>query len=178
MSTLSRPLAQPAFKSINPRPLLPLEEPPETLPLPSLPSPLRQPDFTDLYTLSTHIVPAAYPRAARDAPLPAPIPSHGLDKEERKKLVWQRTIEMVEAHTKFAGPGVGSRALLWNCVNRYLRKTNGGRKSKGLTLFFAHANGFPKEVSTNLHRSQMSPEPEFVDMGTSIVPPTCWLLWC
>lgn len=40
----------------------------------------------------------------------------------------------------------GSDKLLWNCLNRYVKKdlVEGG---KGVTLFFAHANGFPKEVS-------------------------------
>jgi hypothetical protein len=37
----------------------------------------------------------------------------------------------------------GVPQVLWNCVNRYVRRETSPR---GLTLFFVHANGFPKEV--------------------------------
>jgi len=38
----------------------------------------------------------------------------------------------------------GHERRLWNCVNRYAKRTPTGEK--GLTLFLAHGNGFPKEV--------------------------------
>ena len=41
----------------------------------------------------------------------------------------------------------GHPLVLWNCVNRYVKKDLDSSKKTGLTLFFAHANGFPKEVS-------------------------------
>lgn len=45
----------------------------------------------------------------------------------------------------------GTKKVLWCCLNRYSRKAKGGKESKssGVTLFFAHANGFPKEVGIN-----------------------------
>jgi hypothetical protein len=47
--------------------------------------------------------------------------------------------------------GERSEKLLWNSINRYVKRVQDGRK--GLTLFFAHANGFPKEVLIYLTRS-------------------------
>lgn len=42
----------------------------------------------------------------------------------------------------------GYPRVLWNCVNRYVRNDLNLKagSSTGLTLFFAHANGFPKEM--------------------------------
>lgn len=40
----------------------------------------------------------------------------------------------------------GYPRVLWNCVNRYVRNDLKACNSTGLTLFFAHANGFPKEM--------------------------------
>lgn len=45
----------------------------------------------------------------------------------------------------------GSRKPFWNCVNRIVRKDLGESRGRGLTLFFAHANGFNKEV--RIHNS-------------------------
>ena len=41
----------------------------------------------------------------------------------------------------------GYPLVLWNCVNRYVKKDLDLSNKTGVTLFFAHANGFPKEVS-------------------------------
>ena len=40
----------------------------------------------------------------------------------------------------------GHPKVLWNCINRYVRNNLSSSNRTGLTLFFAHANGFPKEV--------------------------------
>ena len=42
----------------------------------------------------------------------------------------------------------GYPRVLWNCVNRYVKSDleSGKSRKAGITLFFAHANGFPKEV--------------------------------
>jgi hypothetical protein len=136
----------PPWSSINPRPLAPLQRHPEPSTLPSLPSPPRQPAFSHLYTLSTHIIPAAYPRLTADVSEPERVPDTGIDKEERKRIGDQRAGEMLAARWRQINgePMEGSRKLLWNCVNRYARNDMNGQK--GLTLFLAHANGFPKEV--------------------------------
>ena len=55
---------------------------------------------------------------------------------------------LLEARPKDADSSVGYKRVLWNCVNRYYRIDSGRRRThgRGLTLFIAHANGFPKEV--------------------------------
>ena len=146
MSYLDPPTEMPSRTSVNPRPLLPLQKHPEPSFLPPLPSPRRQPAFSDLYTLSTHIIPAAYPRLTSDVPQPERVPDNSVDKEERKRIIEQKSVEMLAAKRRQSAskPGEGSRKLLWNCVNRYVKNDLNG--AGGLTLFFAHANGFPKEV--------------------------------
>ena len=43
--------------------------------------------------------------------------------------------------------GEGSRKPLWVCLNRYRRRVSSSEgEMGGVTLFFVHANGFPKEV--------------------------------
>jgi len=41
----------------------------------------------------------------------------------------------------------GYPRVLWNCLNRYVRKGLNGSNGTGVTLFLAHGTGFPKEVS-------------------------------
>lgn len=44
--------------------------------------------------------------------------------------------------------GETDERLLWNCVNRYVKKDIKDKvRTKGITLFLVHATGFPKEVS-------------------------------
>jgi len=51
--------------------------------------------------------------------------------------------------------------LLWNCLNRYVRK---GASGTGLTLLLTHANGFPKEIwEPIIRRILNSPSGEQVD---------------
>jgi pimeloyl-ACP methyl ester carboxylesterase len=78
--------------------------------------------------------------------LPEPAPDVGITQEERKRINAQKTVEILHAKQKqsAADPVAGSEKLLWNCVNRYVKRDL--REQKGLTLFFAHANGFPKEI--------------------------------
>ncbi|KII91718.1 hypothetical protein PLICRDRAFT_173525 [Plicaturopsis crispa FD-325 SS-3] len=129
----------------EPRTLRPLQAPPEPLSYPSLPSPPRQPTFSSQFTLSTHIVPAAYPRSSQPAKLPH-TPPESVDKKERKKLLAQAASEIIELRSKLSTNDrvEGNHKVLWNCANRYVRKDL--VQSKGITLFFAHANGFPKEI--------------------------------
>jgi hypothetical protein len=117
--------------------------------LPALPSPLREPIFPG-YTLTTHIIPAAFPRMAPDVPLPKPLDNQS-DKAQR--AAWaERTLKAFrEAEEELMKEKdiQHSRKVLWCCVNRYVKKGLPGASKtnrKGVTLFFAHANGFPKEV--------------------------------
>lgn len=134
------------WEAIVPRLLLPIYPPPEPLvPLerPSLPTKQRTVSFSTPYDLSTHIIPACYLRTGRFVPIP-PAPAGNLSKEERARVQAQYRHELrVER-----GPMItdGHPKVLWNCVNRYVRKGISRSNGSGLTLFFAHANGFPKEV--------------------------------
>jgi hypothetical protein len=83
-----------------------------------------------------------------DVPQPERVPDTGINEDERTKISEQKTVEMLDAKRRQSAAqlamGEGSRKLLWNCLNRYVK--NDLSKQSGLTLFFAHANGFPKEV--------------------------------
>ena len=41
----------------------------------------------------------------------------------------------------------GYPLVLWNCVNRYIKRDLDFFNKTGVTLFLVHGNGFPKEVS-------------------------------
>ncbi|KZT11604.1 alpha/beta-hydrolase [Laetiporus sulphureus 93-53] len=130
------------------RELIPLESPESVVSKPPLPSPPRT--FLDAsYILTTHLVPAASPRSTPDVPLPA-LPTWTPDKEQWKASVMRTAEEIASTRYKqwdgeLASPG--STKPLWVCANRYVRKdVLGAEESRGLTLFAAHANGFPKEI--------------------------------
>lgn len=128
---------------ITPRLLLPVYPPPEPLERPALPTKQRTASFDAPYTLSTHLFPACYLRTGRFVPIPEAPPSN-LSKEERARIQAQYHHELrVERGAMITD---GHPKVLWNCANRYVRKGITGKNRTGLTLFFAHANGFPKEV--------------------------------
>ncbi|KAM6489820.1 hypothetical protein JOM56_014843 [Amanita muscaria] len=127
------------------RTLLPIYPPPEEklTPLPSLPSPPRQP-------LSTHLIPAAYLRTTRyvPAPLASVMPQSKASEDNIGKAKdvkkWLESIRESDIEGNKGYPMV-----LWICVNRYYKVDAGKRKEsnkRGLTLFFAHAVGFVKEI--------------------------------
>ncbi|EGO01092.1 hypothetical protein SERLA73DRAFT_72062 [Serpula lacrymans var. lacrymans S7.3] len=154
-------------RTLSPEPFYPLHEHPASLAYPQLPSSPRPPAFHDLYTLSTHIIPAAYPRVVPDIPIPE-APSQYTDKEERKRHVQRLGGEIAERQELFGRgqlPGEPSRKVLWNCINRYVKNTHStDNKSKGVTLLLAHANGFPKEIwETTLRYLFSSPEGPPID---------------
>ena len=95
--------------------------------MPVLPSPPRKPAFDAPFTLTTHLFPAAYLSTTRLTPF-LKLPAVGATKEERRRLL-------------------GIPLILWNCVNRYVKNGLDSSNKTGLTIFFAHANGFPKEMS-------------------------------
>ncbi|KAJ4001956.1 hypothetical protein F5050DRAFT_1000936 [Lentinula boryana] len=122
--------------------------PPDPLPKPSLPSGQRKPIWADddriPYTLTTHIVPAAYFREDEDIVLPnTPSADGSMTKEERKVCIQRADLKLREIRRKYEDEGRRPQhKALWLCLNRYVRKHTKG----GLTLFFAHANGFHKET--------------------------------
>ena len=140
---------------LTPRPLLPLETPPPITEFPPLPSPPRKSLLDDAYTLTTHLVPAAYPRITPLLPEPDP-PRFSADKNEYQKSVKETASQVLRTKThQYDGglPDEGRHRQLWACTNRYVRKEKRPTKidfpytHRPVTLFFAHANGFPKEVS-------------------------------
>ena len=72
------------------------------------------------------------------------MPSSGDAREEKTRKVEQLRMWLIEGRESDVEGKTGYERVLWNCVNRYYRVEG---KGEGLTLFFAHANGFPKEVS-------------------------------
>lgn len=136
--------------------------PPHPLPktLPTLPSPPRKSLLPSEWQLTTHLIPAASPRTTPLTPVPVIPPfTPGMDKRERKTQLEALAGKLGEMKVKQRNGELGvlgnDETQLWCCVNRYARASVGSGSKKGVTLFFAHANGFPKEVSTMfIKRSQ------------------------
>ncbi|EMD37002.1 hypothetical protein CERSUDRAFT_155418 [Gelatoporia subvermispora B] len=144
------PNASPEASRCRPRPLVPLKPlPPLPESLPTLPSPPRKSLLDASYALTTHLVPAAFPRSTPEVPLP-PLPQWTPDKDRWRAAVRQTAATLLEARQRHwkGETEEGSRKLLWVCLNRYVRRALGTprRARKGVTLFVAHANGFPKEI--------------------------------
>ena len=132
----------------NPSPLAPFDTPTKATTLPAVPSPPRTSLLDEWYTLSTHLVPAAYPRVTPFLPLPA-LPKWTPNKDEFRAAV-RKTVGEVLSTKEGQWKGVWDSLPpndrpLWNCVNRYVQKGLKGR-GNGTTLFLSHPNGFPKEV--------------------------------
>lgn len=168
-STIPYTPTSPGWTSLHPRPLRPIRPHPslDTIQAPALPTPLRPSVFHTnthgVYQLSTHLVPAAYPRLTPDIPLPV-IPAYipgGSPSERRTKMdmVVKEAQATQDAYAEGRLGGNPSEKLLWNCVNRYVRTsarsvvttttttTASDGAGTGITLFLAHANGFHKEAS-------------------------------
>ncbi|EIW79904.1 hypothetical protein CONPUDRAFT_91131 [Coniophora puteana RWD-64-598 SS2] len=165
----------PSFVPVHPRPWLPLLPHPilalKSTAYPQLPSPLRNPTFTDDFTLTTHIVPGAYPRVSPDIPLPT-SPLFTGNSAERKARVKELAMEMInlqarhERGERVALGTQGESDVVWCVINRFRRKrlVRRGKEGKSLTLFLAHANGFPKETwEVALRALLTSPAGELVD---------------
>lgn len=148
MSSYSRPSSSlDSWPDIITRAPLPVFPPPVLQSQPELPSPPRQPAFDAPYSLTTHLFPAAYLRTSRLVPVPPPPPDT-LTKAERQEFLSGTRQDLADLRVTVTPQGVPQ--VLWNCANRYIRK---GSTGKGVTLFFAHANGFPKEVRITVYLS-------------------------
>lgn len=156
------PLPKPStWRAIAHRKTIPVYPPLEPLDYPSLPSQPRRLPFDAPFTLSTHIIPAAHLRTLPYVQMPPPPPAD-LPKAERAKY----NQEIRDKLRVLASPPIssGHPILLWNCLNRYVRK---GAPGTGLTLFLTHANGFPKEVRSLSPLKIYPPKfPSFVGLGT------------
>lgn len=130
---------------IQTRPVLPVFPPSELLTRPALPSPLRHPTFNASHTLTTHIFPATHLRTTENVPVPTPPPENAT-KAEKLEFFKKTTEKLRDLRVTMDPQGVPQ--VLWNCANRYVRADLDTKMTNGVTLFFAHANGFPKEVHT------------------------------
>ena len=133
----------------NPQPLPALELPPDITP-PPLSLPRQRKSLLDpWYTLSTHAVPAAFPRIVPDVPVPHVPSERGASKDAYEQAAHDIIDLKARQWRGELSDLPPSRKPLWVCVNRYTRRGlpewgTGG----GVTLFVAHGIGFHKEVST------------------------------
>jgi hypothetical protein len=146
VSTYPKPAHFSPYQPIHPRRLLPLSRAPLPNVLPTLPSPSREPIFHG-YRLTTHIIPAAYPRTAPDVPLPNPLIDSS-DKKERRAWAEKTLAAFKTKNDELMKENKvqNSRKLLWCCANLYVKKDHPKPNKRRVTLLLAHANGFPKEV--------------------------------
>ncbi|KAF9517112.1 hypothetical protein BS47DRAFT_1314716 [Hydnum rufescens UP504] len=134
---------------------------------PVLPSPPRPLDFVPGYNVTTHIIPASYPRHSflepRRYPQLKPVPFIPPPPEaKRERQAWAtdtatklrgKRATLLQLRTEnrdsevLNDPPQSPVPVLWNVVNRYARI--GAPKEKrgiGITVVIAHANGFHKET--------------------------------
>jgi len=135
--------------------------------LPKVPTPQRKGAIDQWFTLSTHIVPAAFPRSGPDVPYPDGCDADGLviptteggpaaakkAKKETGVKVREALYGITKKHWLGELPGYSEKPF-WACVNRFVRKVpiagDSGRGRKRVTLLLAHGNGFGKEVCTRV----------------------------
>ena len=131
--------------------------------LPELSTPQRKGIIDEWFTLSTHIVPAAFPRSGPDVPYPEGCNADGLvtpkvnggpaaTKKARMELgvkVRNALYEITKKHWLGELPEYSEKPF-WACVNRFVKKIPVSREQekgrKRVTLLLVHGNGFGKEV--------------------------------
>jgi hypothetical protein len=140
---IPRPRQPPRANEHVPPVLLPLRLPPEPLRYPALPCPPRDHRFSTSYSVTTHVIPGAFPRSSPVIDLPA-FPGHEI-KDDRSARIQRYTNELLSLQAQHVPDSSGTQPrVLWSVLDRYVRKsTDGG----GLTLLLLHANGLHKEVS-------------------------------
>ncbi|KAG1737531.1 Alpha/beta hydrolase family-domain-containing protein [Suillus paluster] len=139
----------PRWTTVNPRPFPPFSARSEVLEKPPLPSPPRNDLFNDNYIIYHCLLSQKSSANASERRQELKQLAAGID--ERQELFMQGKLG-----------GEGSQKPLWNCVNRYARSGQNGRK--GLTLLLTHATGFPKETwETTLRYLLSSPSASLID---------------
>ena len=108
--------------TVSPRRWVPLKPHEGHVEVPLMPFKPRTDNLLDIYNIGTHIIPAANPRVSPDIPIPErPRHSSKRTKRDIKKL----GLELMEQQVRQGENGhcgVTNEKLLWNCVNRYVRK--------------------------------------------------------
>ena len=166
--TVPRPRQPPRTdERVKPNLLLPLQEPPQSLEYPALPCPPRDHRFSSNYTVTTHIIPAAFPRVSRFVPLP-PVPENE-SRNERSARVERYTTEFLDLQTKHVpDTSEAQPTVLWSVLNRYVRADSAS--GTGLTLLLLHANSFHKEVSAINIILVFLPNNTIIDLRADLTP--------
>jgi hypothetical protein len=125
-----------------------LQTPPRPVKLPALPCQSGPQPFAHGFTRSTHLVQAAYPRTTARVPCPPEIFAQGAERSKAARHTQQEVVRNLAENFESPPPDAErDRTVLWNCVNRYVRQSSTIGAKERVTLFLAHANGMPKEVS-------------------------------
>jgi pimeloyl-ACP methyl ester carboxylesterase len=145
--TLQPPAQTIPWKSIQPRPLLALEYPPVSLEeYPTL-SVDPRPDFSlPGYAISTHLLPAAWPRCPSTkfkAPSAGSSFNQRVDEQTASGLV-TRFADVKETQEQGRDPRPSNKEVLWTVANR-VYNTSSVKGSQGLTLVMIHGVGNHKE---------------------------------
>ncbi|KAG2347253.1 hypothetical protein BDR05DRAFT_958745 [Suillus weaverae] len=133
--------------SVKPRPWVPFKPHEGHVEVPPPPFKPRSDDLLGIYNISTHIIPAARPRVTPDIPVPELPPRSSKRAEGDIKKLGLEFMEQQARQGEDGYSGVTNERVLWNCVNRYVRKDKEAKVgTKGITLFLVQATGFPKEI--------------------------------
>ncbi len=167
-----RPTNPPCVKTVHPRPLKPSASPPPLLlhdpPVLSssecakaglTTSDPQIDEIRNFFDVSTHIIPAAYPRLTPFVSFSElERKAGGFPGNESKKSRIKRSAhiskELLRLRNDYAEGLIAldgsENRLLWNVVNRYTTKKSShsgeNPNRKPVTLLLAHATGLPKEV--------------------------------
>jgi len=144
LSYYPEPNDTPDYVSVNPRPLQPLETPPSFPPPPDLPSPRRDSPFRG-YQLTSHIVPAAYPRSPGNLQPKIPKDETPEERKERVKRFMKDLIEARLAEQQGTQRAQVRETALYNVFNRYVLSER-PKSGVPISLLVLQANGFPKEI--------------------------------
>ncbi|KAG1841425.1 hypothetical protein DFJ58DRAFT_808376, partial [Suillus subalutaceus] len=118
--------------------------------VPPLPFKPRSDDLLGTYDISMHIIPAASPRVTPNIPVSEPLPPSSERTEGDISNLGFELMEQQVRQGEDGYSGVTDERLLWNCVNRYVKKDRGVEvRTKGIILFLCARNGF-SEGSENL----------------------------
>lgn len=145
-----------SHRSVHPRQVLtPLQPPPTNInTYPALPS-TRNSTFTEKYSISTHLFPAAYPRCPADVWTAPPEVELKDQKNEQIRQTVEFLSSLKEAQEQGRDTRPPMRKVFWTVANRYVH--NSSSTSPGLTLVFLHGIGAHKEVPPLRSPSHMIP---------------------
>ena len=132
------------YASVNPRRLARLEPPPVLIrDYPALPC-TRPPPFVPSYEVTTHVLPAAFPRAPSEPWTPPPPHETSAQKKERIRRSVDTFSALKVRQEQGRDPRPSRREVLWSVANRYVCTAR--RATPGLTLVMMHGIGAHKEV--------------------------------